>query len=179
MPPTDDTPGQFSEITYHPIDNNLIEIVGTLTYDWDYKGVANRLTLPENFTFDGASIPAWATLLMDVLPFLDTVYPFGVHAKAAAFHDYIWMYRGRMPEGFHMAKLDGQWVDAAYKRDGKDTGERVWTFSTSNKLFCRQLRELGVGKAERRAMYWAVSSPIGYWNWRRGGVPDDARPKEL
>lgn len=163
--------GQFNNPPINPYPNNLIIIEGPLEYTWQVDGVTNRFTIPSGFVFDGASIPLWATLITKLLPFFQTIYPYGIHLKAAAFHDYIWMYKGRLPAGIHVKHVGGQWVDAAYGDDGKP----VWTFKTSNKLFARHLRELGVGKKERRTMYLAVSTPIGWWNWRTGSLPVDAR----
>lgn len=170
-----DTIGQFNDPRYKPMPKNLILLREDLTYIYEVNGITNRLTIPAGFIFDGASVPSWATWLSAALPWFDTIYPFGDHLFAAAFHDKIWQYKGRMPLGFHQSHINGQWVDAAYGSDGKP----VWTFTTSNKLFARHLRELGVGKKERRAMYLAVASPIGRWNWWRGKLPEDARPAIL
>lgn len=167
--------GRFNDPRISPIDNKYYELKEDLRYTWSINGVINTITIKAGFVFDGASIPAWATMLMWLLPFLHEIHPFGSHVRAAVVHDYIWMYKGRMPVGFHMAHINGEWVDAAYNADGMP----VWTFKTSNKLFARHLRELGVSKADRRAMYLAVASPIGWFNWLRGKVPSDARPKKL
>lgn len=158
----------------HPYKDGVYVVDGVLEYIWQVDGVTNKFALPGNFAFDGASVPSWATLLSDILPGIDKIETFGRHVKAAAFHDYVWMYKGRIPAGVHIAHINGQWVDVAYK-DGKP----VWTFSTSNKFFARHLQELGVGKWTRRAMYHAVNSFIGRINWWRGKLPADARPKKL
>lgn len=170
--------GYFSQVHIdpHPYKNGVYVIDGVLEYTWQIKGITQTLTLPRGFEFDGASIPSWATFLSDVLPFVEKIETFGRHVKAAAFHDYIWMYKGRLPAGVHTAHMDGGWKDVAYDLH---TGKPVWTFSESNRLFSRHLRELGIPAGTRRAMYWAVSSPIGYWNWRTGKLPEDARGKQL
>lgn len=153
----------------------MYRIIGRLSYTWEMIGVVNRLTLPDGFEFDGASVPAWATWLSDALPFTDRVDPFGSSWQAAAFHDFIWKYKGRLPEGVHVAHLDGQWKDVAFDFN---TGKPIWTFKTSNKLFARHLRELGISTVTRRAMYLAVSSPVGWYNWITGKLPSDARRKD-
>lgn len=160
----------------HPYKNGVYVIDGVLEYTWQIDGVTQTFTLPRNFEFDGASVPSWATFLSDILPGIDKIETFGRHVKAAAFHDFIWMYKGRLPEGVHTAHLDGGWKDVAYDHN---TGKPVWTFKTSNKLFAKHLRELGVGKWTRRAMYHAVNSFIGRINWLRGKLPEDARPKRI
>lgn len=153
----------------------MYQIQGQLTYDWQIDGVDYRLTLPDGFTFDGASIPTWAIWLSDILFFTDTIEHYGTHWPAAACHDLGFMYRGRLPEGALTKKVNGEWVDAAYGDDGKP----LFGFKEWNKLFARQLRELGIGKGTRRAMYLAVASPAGWLSWITGKVPDNARPKRL
>jgi len=169
------TAGQFNDPRYRALPHNLIQLREALVYTWAVNGVPNRLTVPAGYIFDGASIPIVGVVISAVLPWFDTIYPYGDHLFATAFHDYIWQYKGRLPAGAHTADINRQWVDAAYDKDGKP----VWYFTASNKLFARHLRELGVGKKERRTMYLAVSTPIGYINWLTGGVPEDARPKRL
>jgi len=137
----------------------------------DDRGYTNQLTLPQGFEFDGASIPNVAIILTILLPFVDRIDPIGQHWKAAAFHDYIWWYKGLLPYGFHMAKIGDTYVDAAFDEQGKPR----WTFKTSNKLFARHLRESGIGKATRRAMYAAVNNWFAKRGWKAGDLPTDAR----
>lgn len=171
-----DIPGFFNSprMAFH--HKNLVELLEDLVYTYECSGVIHRLTIPAGFTCDGASIPNWAVTLTWLLPFFDTIYPFGEHLLAAFCHDFIWMYRGQLPEGRYeyWNRLSQKWEDAAYLG-----GKPVLTFKTSNALFAKQLRELGVGKKERRAMFLAVSTPIGYWNWGRGKLPADARGEQL
>lgn len=175
--PMDEKPGTFNNPRYRFHKKNEVELLDDFVYKWYFRGELNRFVIKKGYKCDGASIPLWATLITRILPWFDTIYPFGQHLQAAFPHDKIWEYRGLLPEGIHM-RLDrhtGEWVDAAYDPDGNP----VWTMKTSNKFFARHLRELEVGKKERRAMFLAVDSFFGWLNWRSGKLPDDARPKKL
>lgn len=160
-----------------PIEDNRFKTLGDFVYEWEINGVKQRITIKAGQIFDGASIPAFATFMTWALPGFDTIYPMGQHIYAALVHDKIWEYRGRLPEGLHQKQLaNGEWVDAAYDSKGKP----VWTRTASNKLFIRMLREDGVPKKERRAMYLAVQyTPFAWFNWRTGKLPKDARPKRI
>jgi len=112
-----------------------------------------------------------------VLPWFETIHPMGAHWKAAAFHDWNWMYKGRVPVGCYDVAFNDQWVDimqvpqlAAKVKDGQ-----VWTFESSNRLFGRHLKELGIGWKERDTMQWAVGTFIAKRNWHKGEIPNDAR----
>ena len=177
MDTTVDKPGVFNDPRYKELAHNLIILKEDLVYRWEINGVENRLTVPVGTISDGASIPVWATFVTAILPGFETIYPYGVHLFATFVHDIIWKYRGQLPVGMHQYfnKQTQKWEDAAYNKEGHP----IWTFKTSNKLLARHLRELKVGKKERRAMFLAVSSPIGWWNWRTGKLPNDARPKKL
>ena len=148
-----------------PIPGNMFELAEDFIYEWEKHGVPQRLTIGAGFPFDGASIPEAATFLTWLLPFFKTIRPMGMHIYAALVHDYIFMYRGMLPKGAHKALVNGQWMDAHHK----------WTFTQANKLFARMLREDGVRRRERRAMFLAVQSPIGYISWKTGDLPPDAR----
>lgn len=164
--------GYHNRPRIYELPNNLYKIEEPLQYSWTVNGVPNRLTImaspSEPYIWDGASIPPVATFITWILPWFQTIYPMGLHIYASAFHDELFKYQGRIPEGMHEVYKDGAWVDA----------DKIWTFTECNKLFARHLREDGVGKKERRAMYLSVQSPIGYYNWIRGKVPEDAKPKK-
>lgn len=170
-------PGVHNTPQIVPIAGNKFKLLDDFVYLWEADGVRQRFTVHAGQVFDGASIPAFATFLTWLVPGFDTIYPMGNHVYAALVHDKIWEYRGRLPEGIHKKELpNGDLVDAVYN----EKGSPVWTMSTSNRLFARMLREDGVGKKERRAMYAAVQyTPMAWWAWYSGKLPDDARPKKL
>lgn len=157
-----------------PIDHNLFRLEEDFIYEWTLEETPQKITIKSGFEFDGASIPEIGTTITWLLPWFETIYPMGKHIYAALIHDFIWKYKGRIPLNSHQMLINNEWVDAGYDKDGK----LIWTFTTSNKLFARMLREDGVGKRERRAMFLTVQSPVGYWNWIAGKLPEDARPKK-
>lgn len=169
-----DIPGRHNEPRIWPVENNLYMFMEPLVYEWETpiknRLVFQRLTIAASpidpYVFDGASIPAEATLLTKWLPFVKTIYPMGLHIYSTAFHDFIWEYQGRIPIGSHDVYREGEWVDACH----------IWKFTESNRLFGRQMKEDGVGKTERLIMQATVQTPIGYFNWCQGDPPPDARP---
>ena len=169
--------GSHNEPQIIPIEGNMYRLLEDFVYIWTINGNPQRITIKKGFEFDGASISLLGTVVTALLPGFQTIYPMGLHIYATLVHDFIWMYKGRLPEGVHERLLeDGTWVDAAYKPNGK----RVWTMKTSNKLFIRMLREDKVGMKERRAMYISVQyTPNALWAWHSGKVPEDGRPKRL
>jgi hypothetical protein len=170
-----ETPGVHNEPQVYPVKKNLFEIREPLWYEWCIDGIWQRLIIPASkekpFRFDGATIPVWATFLTWLLPWLETIYPMGLHIYDTAFHDWLWKYKGRIPLGTHLVTRPhcpmGSciWVDA----------EHVWTFTETNRLFGRQLKEDGVGVDERNVMKQAVETLIGRFNFNRGKLPEDAR----
>lgn len=61
-------------------------------YVFEYKGHVYKIVVPEHFLFDGASIPR---LLWTVLG----LAPHGPMDGPALIHDFIYHYRGSLPEG--------------------------------------------------------------------------------
>jgi hypothetical protein len=156
----------------------MYELTDDLYYTWHHEGFTRRIKVPKGFPYDGASIPVWGTFLTWVLPWFETIHPMGAHWKAAAFHDFIWMYQGRVPVGCYDVYYNEQWVDITQvpQLAAKVKGGQVWTFKSSNRLFGRHLKELGIGKKERNTMEWAVGTFIAKRNWHKGKIPSDARP---
>ena len=168
--------GSHNSAEFKPYPGNKYQLVEDFEYIWVNNGVKHKLKVPAGQIWDGASIPLTATVLTKILPGFETIYPMGMHAYATLGHDYIWEYKGRLPEGAYEVQTSQGWVDARYDKKGKP----VWTFKTSNKLFARMLREDGVGTKERRAMYLAVQyTPIAWWKWKTGKLPEDAGPKRM
>jgi hypothetical protein len=135
-----------------------------LVYTYDLDGETYRLTVEAGYPSDGASIPSGAIWLSDKLWFTDKIESFGIHWPATFFHDRIWDDENPLPEGFcqRLDKATGEWVNMP---NTKPNGKKVWDFKASNKLFARQLRELGASKGTRRTMYHSVNSFIGRLNY--------------
>lgn len=165
--------GYFSDTTFKPLAHNLYQLRDDLYYTWQAEGYMRRIKVPKGFIFDGASIPMVGTFITWVLPWYETIYPMGAHWRADCFHDWNWMYRGRVPVGTYDLFVDGKWVDIGEVI--KLENGQAWTFDSSNRLYGRMLKEDGIGKKERNTMQWAVGTPIGKMNWNKGKLPDDAR----
>lgn len=179
-----DIPGKHNDAAFVPVlhptkpGKTLYRLTEDFVYAWTAQGTKQRITIKAGFEWDGASIPEIATFVTWLIPWFETIQPMGKHAYASLLHDYLWMYRGQLPVGVHEYLCgDGRWRDAAYNAL---TGEPVWDYHSSNRLFLRVLGEDGVGKAERDAMYAAVNYTLtSRWMWRSGKLPDDARPAKL
>lgn len=153
------TDGHRNEPRIYPVGKNLFAIVEPLIYEWNAEGFDQKLIIPASiqdpFIFDGASIPVFATFLTWLIPGVETIYPMGLHIYATAFHDFLFAYQGRIPKGTHVKFSCGVWVDARHR----------WTFTESNRLFGRMLKEDGVEKTERELMKAGVQSLVGKWCW--------------
>ena len=164
------TAGHHNRPRIYELPHNLFMIKESLRYEWTLELIPQRVTIKaseeEPFIFDGASIPVIATFISWLIPFLETIYPMGVHIYATAFHDWMFKYQGRLPIGSHEKFVDGEWVDAGH----------VWSFTECNRFFGRLMKEDGTGKNERMVMQASVQSLIGWINFKKGKIPDDARP---
>lgn len=170
--------GDFSTCYIAELPHNMYKLTHDLYYTWYAEGYVRRLKVPQGFPFDGASINELGTFITWVIPWFETIHPMGAHWKATAFHDWIWMYQGRIPVGYYDILVGDKWVDIeqvpelAYKVvDGK-----VFDFHSSNRLFGRMLKDLDYPEKERRTMVWAVGTIFGKRNWKKGTIPLDARP---
>lgn len=170
--------GQFSTCFVSELPHNMYKTTHDLYYIWAAEGYIRRIKVPKGFPFDGASIPEMGTFITWVLPWFETIYPMGAHWKATAFHDFIWLYKGRIPLGTYEVLINNEWVEIEKVPElaCKIVQGQVFTFESSNRLFGRMLRDLNYPQKERRTMVWAVGTFIGRRNWNKGIVPDDARP---
>lgn len=143
----------------------VMRLLAPLVYIYTKASVTYRLTVEKGYLSDGASIPTFAIWLSDKLPFTDTIEHFGIHWRCTFFHDRTWDDENPLPEDFcqRYNPETGEWENMP---NTKPDGSKVWDFEASNKLFARQLREEGISKGTRRAMYGTVNSLIGYLNWR-------------
>jgi hypothetical protein len=115
--------------------------------EWEAGGFPRqRLTVPEGFECDGASVPAlleWYLGRERILP-------------AAVPHDWQYAHAGRIPSSSHHYLEAGQWVEANH----------VWTRRDSDRFFARNLRFCDIRDHQRRSAYRAVR--VGGWiPWRQ------------
>jgi hypothetical protein len=120
---------------------------GDYTYIWRYNKLTHKITIPNGFVYDGASVPRFLWSIFDI-------YPDGIHRPASLIHDYIYKRKGCLPiQQYCIYYIDG-WISTQYK----------WTRRDADRLFFRILRESGVPKFKRRIMYYAVRL-FGYFWW--------------
>ena len=85
------------------ISKSLSITEGSNVYEFVYKGITYRLSVPKHFIFDGASIPriAWGILGLT---------PHGAMDGPALPHDFCYHYRGDFPPGcYWIADVHGNW----------------------------------------------------------------------
>lgn len=124
------------------------------SYGWDHDGVTHRIEVPAGFLFDGASIPALAR------PWFGGVWSLGI--APPLIHDWLYHWKGRLPQGSHSIWVSGEWCDALQRSDGK---RNCWPRTDADRLFGRHMRQSGVTKFRRRWGYRAVRAAIWLeWN---------------
>lgn len=128
-------------------------LVSDYVYEWEHEGRRQRLTVPEGFILDYASVPR---LLWPLIG------PFDL-GPAAVPHDWIYRHRGRLPAGSHQTHQDGLWRDLS-------PDEYTWPRRDADRLFGRMMRESGVAGWKRRAAFLAVRA-FGLRAWYRHTSP--------
>jgi hypothetical protein len=138
-----------------PIAERLYRLVDDYIYTWEKKGKGGpssfkyRITVPAGFIFDGASVPRIAWTISGILPD-------GLIRAAALVHDWLYRYKGNLPEGsYQYLAPDGNWSNLY----------AIWSRKNSDRLFGRIMREARVPKRKRRAAYRAVRL-FGWLPWQ-------------
>jgi len=124
-------------------------------YEWEKSGVRRRLKIAAGFAYDGASVPRplWT---------LTGIERDGLQRAAALVHDVMYRHAGRLPDGVQEIWSDGH-------LEWEPMHEVRWTRAEADALFCRMLREAGVGALQRRMMYRGVRA-LGWMFWKKSGV---------
>lgn len=136
-----------------PINNKEYYLLKPYTYDWVYRDKNYRVTVPEGFITDGASIPKpfWS---------LAGLKPDGLYRAAAVIHDYFYAFRGDPPDGSFI-RLDPatmEWVTV------RKADKAALTRKEIDDLFIRIMREAGVDGWAANSMYWSVRV-FGHFAW--------------
>lgn len=149
-------------IPKHPnaiiINDTLYSLLSDYHYDWDLKIkdpnhgplLTNRITIPSGFRWDGASIPRifWSIGFK----------PDGPHRAAALIHNFIYIYKGKLPKNsFHSKSPSGNWTEQSGSFSRKD-GDR---------LFGKMIRDSGVHPLRRLIMKIVVIL-LGWIYWQDG-----------
>ena len=118
-------------------------------YQWAHDGRLHRITVRVPFCFDGASIPRIARVWLG---------RWDLGLNPPLFHDWLYRYRGNLPEYSHQEWMHGTW---------RTVGE-PWSRRGADRLMGRMMREKGVPVFRRRMAYRAVR--VGGWiPWLRYG----------
>lgn len=80
---------EFTQPSNLPVADGTYRLLDTYHYCWDLNGQQSRITVPEGFTYDGASVPrlAWT---------LSGITPDGLIRAAALIHDWIYNHAGAL-----------------------------------------------------------------------------------
>lgn len=121
-------------------------------YAWDHQGARMRLTVPQGFIHNGASVPGIVRSIIPPEP-LD---------KAAIGHDWIHHWCGALPVGsLEVLTADG-WTDALEHPDGR----LRWTRKLGDRWMMRMSREDPWGpKRWRRRMAYRALRAFGWTAW--------------
>lgn len=113
--------------------------------------IDNKIVVPKGFRWDGASVPkAFWRLGFD---------PDGSHRAAALIHDFVYIYKGKMPTGSFYAKYEHaqHWEVNSGSFSRKD----------ADRLFGKIMKESKVKSFTRKVMKFAVSK-FGWMYWQDG-----------
>lgn len=118
-------------------------------YTWTGPDKKDRsIFIKAGLIYDGASVPrlAWT---------FSGLTPDGTHRAASLVHDYLYIYRGKLPEGSYLRRDNGEWVALIAE----------WPRKQADKIFARIMRESGVPSHRRKLAYIAVRAG-GWAAWR-------------
>ena len=137
-----------------PLDEKLFgknryRLVETYTYKWKFKinddhYSEHKIITPQNFIYDGASVPAFVT-------WLTGIRRDGKHRAAALLHDWLYHHKGRLPGGYYQINFEGECDDTWAK----------WTREDTDRLFGRVMREFGYTRWKR---VWAYRT-VRWFGW--------------
>ena len=108
-------------------------------YLWTKDDITRVIIIPRGFVSDGASAPR-------ILWTCTGITPDGLIRGAALAHDFLYKHGGVLPENSYQQLALYGWVN----------DNSVWTRKNADRLFCRIMKESGVGKIKRRLAYRAV-----------------------
>jgi hypothetical protein len=134
-----------------PIGNGLYRIIEDYRYYYLKSEILFCITVPNGFSYDGASVPRW-------LWSISNLTPDGQIRAAAAVHDLIYAYDGTLPFGLHAMWKNGVWINCF------GSG---WSRKDADKIFLKIMRQTGVGKTDRNRAYIFVRL-FGWLKWGDG-----------
>ena len=123
-------------------------------YQWGiHLGREHRLTVPEGFSTDIATIPWYLRS--------SGFGPDGLHRAAAVLHDFLYYHKGKIPN----TKVGGSYEVLTGAGPTWKKSLSTWSRKQVDKLFLQVMKEAGVKWYKRKTMYWAVRAfGKSYWD---------------
>ena len=136
-----------------PIKKGKYQLQEKWKYIWEKDGITRCIVIPKGFVSDGASAPR---LLWTVTG----ITPDGLVRAGALVHDFLYKHGGDLPKGSYQElnpyiALD-EWIPL----------NDIWTRKNADRIFCRIMKESGVGKIKRRIAYRGVRM-FGWIFWKK------------
>lgn len=148
MQPTISTDKKFvNPILQYDPETKLFRLMSDYYFCWGEGDNRKRIFIPAGFEYDKASVPKYLWGL---------ARPDGPAEAAALPHDYTWLYRGKMPEGFFQVLIEGKWVN----------DPSPWTMRQTNNLFEKMLILGGFSPVKAKTYRLAVE--LFPPNWFKG-----------
>lgn len=140
----------FRQPAITPISDNLYRLDGNYIYEWTIAGIRRRMIVTKGFVFDGASVPRLAWTISGIVPD-------GLHRAGVLMHDWLYRDRGRIPPGtyLHYVEPDGWMPLLAH-----------WSRKDADRMLGRLMKEAGVSRRRRFAIYWGARL-FGWFYWMR------------
>lgn len=131
-----------------PVRTGIYRLTDPYRYVWKDRDIVHRITVFKGFEHDGASVPriVWT---------LSGLRPDGLIRAAALVHDWLYVFKGKLPKGSYQHKEAGtDWMNVT----------ETWTRKQADQMFRRLMKEAGVPAYRRWLAYRAVRL-FGWWYW--------------
>jgi hypothetical protein len=138
----------FEQPDLRPIGKGKYELHEAWSYVWEKDEILRAIVIPQGFISDGASAPR-------ILWTFTGIIPDGLVRAGALCHDFLYVNGGILPENSYQQVALYGWVN----------DPAVWTRKNADRLFCRIMKESGVGKIKRRLAYRGVRM-FGWMFWK-------------
>jgi len=126
-----------------PINNKEYYLKEPYTHEWILENKKFRVTVPQGFITDGASVPKlfWS---------IAGLKPDGLYRAAAVVHDYFYAFRGDPPSESFQKLVNETWKTVTKEDRPALTRKEI------DGLFIQIMQEAGVDGWASKSMYWAV-----------------------
>lgn len=140
--------------TYTLVEDYCYSWVPRSTIGEKKRPMLKTISVPKNFTYDGASVPR-------ILWTLTGLTPDGMHRAASLIHDYIYSYDGKLPTG----AMKVQYIDVESGQEELIYPQGKWSRKSCDLLFKKMLKESGLPTYKVYGMYYFVRV-FGWVKWK-------------